>query len=436
MLVCLSYVVVASILTPSVASAEPDVINVNGRLYLFAGSKSIVDTECHALGYYTKYFNAKNKLDNLSPIDSCSSIVKIDLRDTEFSVPSYSNEREVYERLQGSVGFAVDVNDVLPEGFITRTTNRPSDTVCFNSTLIESGILGKDFRSSFLNQIDYFLGMNGLAAVSKGKSFWKLTFGRLSNSKYVNYKRSFEVTADKQDNLLREMKRTLDTHFSPGSIICVSRDDRSTKDSLIQQYQNLKIGNFPIRTNLTSLPNDFAFESSGGHCFVLLTKNIVSEENLRLPKNIVNLDEAVNFHANGIIEGGFGGRFHYFQIDHVEALSDGWFKSQIEQSERLSRLLKLIAQHRKLYESIDWQACQFTPQVNLYDHSCASTNQIAQSTLRTFWRSEGSILTSNLFQEFQARLRDPEESFAMGPEELAFQIYRELVDLREEFLRP
>jgi hypothetical protein len=223
-------------------------------------------------------------------------------------------------------------------------------------------------------------------------------------------------------------------------VLCVSADDRETKQDLLRAMRGQAgDGGLAVDSNVAGLPEDYISESKGGHCLVFLTPELISESNLRMPKNLVSWELAFDFNHNLLSRTEGNGRFHYLQINSAAASRGEWLRAQLVASPRMKALFGLAERHRAFYESLAWKPCPHASQVNLYDPSCAATNADAVAQLRTFWQTEGdAVLEAPLLAEFREKISRGDgqsEGYRWSADYAAFEIFQQMWETRKSVRR-
>jgi len=416
---------------------------IGSNLHLFSDSADTLKEQCEELQRYAEFYARRNQRPFSFQADRCSKLQKFDLRDSHANTtfPTYASKDEVQKKVAQSPGYVISVGTWLPGEIWRRFKDQPQDGVCYNTALVESGILPESARSSFLTSIEYFLGMRGLKEYNLRKNNLSLHYGPLSDSPLVESKKTWEISAQNRETLRQEITKHLRAEFSPGSVLCVSIDDKETKETLrkmnFEMLSSEENKELKVISNIEALPESYESESKGGHCLVFLTPSLISESNLRLPKNLVNWNIAYDFYFNLIVRSGGNGRFHYFRINTERAIEGKWVKAQVDASPRMQKLMALAIQHRSLYESLDWKPCLGSNQVNLYSANCSTTNRESIKKLKLFWQTEGAALQNAEFAEFRSRLNESDQENSghrWNIEQAASELFREMWELRERVL--
>lgn len=401
------WILVFTLLTP-VLSFASDIhfVILDEKLYLFSTESRNATNECLGLQNYMDHYSKSNKRSFLLDPNKCSNPEKYSFKhsNNKFELPHGTAPLDTVESLKNKEGFIIEVGDWYPKEIWERYKNTPQDGLCFNTALVESGILTEEHRS-MLAPIDYLLGMNVVKSQVLYGETVHIEYGQVVESPLVKNKKTWIFDSTKVEETRLEMKNYIKDNFSSGSIMCLSQEDnQQTYEQRLGVEQYLIEEGFEVVSNLTSSPG----ESSGGHCFVLLTPNLISEANLLRPKNLTTFDESYD-HLARVLPKGL--RFHYFQIDNQKVQEGNWAQDQINSDERLKALFELAKKHKELYESLSWNSCDGRGEVNFYDEACFISNPASVQKLRDFWRIEGVVLDSDLFSGFPRTDEEFEESF-------------------------
>lgn len=425
----------------SAFASDVHFVILDERPYLFSPREPELKRQCLLLQEYSEFYLSRNRAPSKMDPDACGKTAPFRMEENraKLEIPNYSYAGKVEGRLQVGPGFVVPVGEWFPVQLWARYRNLPQDGVCFNTALVESGILPEAARSSFLDSAVFFLGMKGMKELAVDGLKWSASYGPRSNSPLVKSRASWEVEGSKKADLRREMDRHIQQHFTPGSVLCVSADDRESKrdlqDAARAQAGTATAAQAPtLRSNVESLPDDYLSESKGGHCLVFLTPDLVSESNLRLPKNLVSWHIAfdANYDLLAKMDNG-AGRFHYFQINQAAAAGGEWVKEQLRGSAKLRELFRLAARHRELYESLQGNPCPYSQHRDLYGAQCAAANPQALARLKEFWLTEGAaVLDHPDFAGFRAKAAklDGTTSFRWDADHAAAEIFRSMWEAR------
>lgn len=387
-------------LVPNLSVAgEVHFFGLDGRPALFARSERDLRRECVDLQRYVAHRASRNTVRFAARPERCSTVLPANLSRLEGRVefPTYSSTSVVRDRALESSGFMISIADWFPADLWARRLNAPQDTECHNATLVDSGILREANSSRFLTSIDFFLGMRGFARVAPvSADERRLVYGPKSDSPLVTFRRTIPLSGRSKEEVRRELGTILATHFSPGSVMCVSIDPRQRKEDLVRTERSL-ITQLTTRaggrwsTNIRGLPNDFESESGGGHCLTFMTPRLIVEANKYLPRNFLNVDVAFDFYFDLIRNTGVDGRLHYFQLDSTAVARGAWVESQIASHRPLKVLLDLASRHRALYENPSFVACPHSDQFAPYESpDCQRVNPDVVARLRDFWSTAAS----------------------------------------------
>lgn len=430
--------------TPSIGFAkEVHFVIFGSELHILSSNPQELQDECMKLQIYAEQYSKKNHRPfSVDPL-RCTTHRIFDLKriQSEIIIPDYSRSDATKTRI-GKMSenpvFSLLLSPWFPREIWTRYQDRPQDGVCYNTALVESGILAESDRSSFITTAEYFLGMQGLQKAAVEGDEMQFSYGPKSDSPLIASRKTWEIEANNRELVKRDIQKHLEDHFSPGSILCISIDPRETKRNLpdVLSYFQASFPNMRFRTNIETLPVDYLTERQGGHCLVFLTPDLISESNLRLPKNLVNWDIAFDYYFDLIRKMSGEGRFHYFQIKTPEALSGRWIQQQFQSSKRLQKLVNLAKRHRELYESLPWSPCPGSGgQINLYSDMCATANAKAQLKLKEFWKNaDTEIFDHPDFADFRRRLQsENEKGFESNADSAAFEIFGNMWSTRSRF---
>jgi len=424
-------------------ASETHFLVINSSLHIFSADTDDLKEQCRHLQRYVEFHSRRNHRSFSYDADRCLNPQVFDLRDQQVrtTFPTYASAEEVKKSVGKSPGFILSVGDWFPSEIWGRYQDRPQDGVCYNSALVESGVLPESARSSFITTIEYFLGMQGLRELSFSGAQIVMNYGPRSDSPLIASRKTWEIDGKNKEGLRREIVRHIRSEFSPGSVLCVSIDDRESKEILSARLKEMQssAANQPtaLFSNIKDLPSDYITENMGGHCLVFLTPNLISESNLRLPKNLVSWDVAYDFYFDLIGKLTGSGRFHFFRINTAEALKGTWVRKQIGSSQRMQKLLEMAGRHRTLYESLNWKPCDGS-QINFYSSMCSSKNGKAISRLKKFWESEASAVLDHVeFADFRARLSESDHgntSFQWNIEHAAEDLFSQMWEQRKKVL--
>jgi len=396
----------------------------NDRLYLVGLDEDTTRAECNKLRDYAKMYSLRNdKVPKIIP--EC----RLEKNPSEIldrgSHPSYTygEARKMY-LLRPLLKVAFEASDIVPKS-IWKSTRKDEnrDGVCYNSALVDSGLLSDSERSNFLGAVNYFVGFYSFVPI-KTKDGERLGYGKLSDSPAVEKRFAFEVNEATRDAVKDKIDGLLTENFSPGDILCI---DAMPMERLPKAISVLKLPETFFDPSLLKLQDDESryVEYAGGHCLTFITSNLVADSNLLAPYNLANWDSVFSTYANMLKRWKTTGTFFYFKLQANRLPFRRWYDSQVAGDPRLRALLGLLKEHRVVFETFgsSFGSCYWT---------CALGGGTESSPkLREFWVKEAiPLLKGDLFNEFW-EIPEARGHFLSGPKRLAYQIFRGVVHAGE-----
>lgn len=416
----------------AIISQGADFILHQEKLMLFASNAQNLYHECKALQKYVEVYKLKNFKNFGSHSTDCNRGHFIDLTKETFDLPTYASKELLHNRLKTNSGYWIEISNWFPRSLWARYQNRPQDGVCYNTALVESGVLPEDMRSSFIRDVDFFIGLNGLVHLSQeqGQNPIRL-YGPRSSSPAIKYRKTWKINFQNKEGLRQSLNEDIQNHFSPGSILCLSIDKSMNKEELEKTYSK---ENFS--TNLASLHNSFMTESKGGHCLVFLTPNLISESNQWQPKNLMSWQSSFDFYFETLKNFKTEVHWHYLEIE-PSTKAQQWVLNTINSNPILKSLIDLAIKHRKLYESLPWSPCDQLGSPQLYSKQCNKNNPEALTALTKFWQTEGALLDSSIFdnlkkKKLQSRDESEKVTWTMSSDDVTYSIYEQMQDLKNQ----
>lgn len=425
-------------------TGNPNFLIFQDKLYLVGTDDQRILEECAHLALYREMIEKQNKNNLCQLVSNPEKIFEKGMHPTysyNSSLPALGGCKDC-EKLPLAFTSAIDVSAMISKDVwhFTSLNKKARDGVCYNSALVDSGLLGSEYRSSSLNNISFLLGMNSLhVSMHQGKQV--VDFRPQSDSPAVVWRQAYLVTPEKRLMVKEQISRSIENHFTPGSILCINIDPLVTTAQIKRQIQaadsTVQWGKgFPIDDN----ENSRWLENQGIHCLTFLTPNLIVDSNLFAPYNLANWSDVFEHYVNFLQHLSTVGTFYYFQITPDKEQFSSWFEQLLLKDRRIPVLLGLLQAHRRVYQGIDLTGVISKldsrrrleiSDFNLYDGNAVSEEII--SILQTFWiRTAFPALKEDLFNDFWSTFNANADDYAtpyQGATLFAYQLFKNFVGL-------
>lgn len=392
-------------------------------IYLVGADSNTTVGECRRLAEYSRLHAQRNSKSFSLTEKHCQIYSHPQPIFERGTVPSYSYHRD-QKAHRASLTTAIDVSRLLPEAVWKYTDNRPRDGVCFNSALVDSGLLPETDRSVAIRSVQYLLGLNRVNWDVKSSS---LIIGPASDSPAVKNRYLFEVSDRTRDSVKSQIDEILASGSSAGSILCIDAQAPQRADAFASQFRKNSSD-----IEISSVSDLEYLENKGGHCLTFMTPNLIVDSNQFLPYNLSNWSLAFEMYADLVQSFNTPGTFFLFELEPDRRKFSSWYDKQISKDHRLDELRLVTQKHRNFYEKLSVESCNGTEQKNLYSPSCLRENDDLKEKLLGFWHSGPlETLQQSQYKEFW-QMRSDGGISPSSPTGLAFDIFLELIYLVEQ----
>jgi hypothetical protein len=287
-------------------------------LYIVSASRKLLVENCKLLQHYANYLRRRNSQNLLaSESSACLPEVLTESEKNSFQSPSessYASGSFFPAFLRGS-SEKINITNIFPREIFSRSRkNVVYDGICFNSAMVASGIFRFSDYSRFEPPVEGLLGYWQLSSSVSNKGML-LSFQRSSwFSQTVKNEKSWEATSQNIVQTQSEVSDYIRTHFSPGSVLCISSEKLVTAG---EKAAELKLsiarsaGTGSVSVNVSD--SGAILGRRGAHCAVFVTPHLIVESSNDRPHSLISWAKAFPYYWNWM--GGKHISLHYSQID-------------------------------------------------------------------------------------------------------------------------
>ena len=358
-------------------SGVVEFIVIDDLLYIVSMSKESLVNQCNHIDVYNKYMALRNNFEPQATYcnEKIHSLSQQKLnrgypashRSSKALYRYYETISEVFPQNEKPL-FAVDVSNYIPRKIWERYREyNYYDSICYNTALVVSGILSLEDFSSRLFPLELLLALRSLVfkydEASKTVSFNKESLA--ISPDLIRSRKIFTFHEGNKNQIIQELQQHVNSHFSPGSIICTPRSAMNKKRAAESYLSSLRLSqwlpnNFSIDTNIPGMDSEERLElmitpeMNMGHCLSLLTPNLIVESNTYAPVNLVNISKALqqiiidSTQYNVLNEISL----YYFEVDHNKIIN--WLNSEdylFNENTSLGKLVRILRGVNTIFES-------------------------------------------------------------------------------------